>query len=90
MPKCQKRPMHTAKETDLYGKRGLLTLAYLCPPSSPGPAPFNSCTHARGGKYIYIYIEREKERERERETDKQTDRQRDRERERERQTDTQP
>jgi len=29
MRKCQKRPIHMAKETYLYGKRGLLLLAYF-------------------------------------------------------------
>ena len=29
MRKCQKRPIHMAKETYSYGKRGLLLLAYL-------------------------------------------------------------
>jgi len=29
MRKCQKRPTYMAKETYLYGKRGLFRLAYL-------------------------------------------------------------
>jgi len=47
MRKCQKRPMYMAKEAYVYGKRGLLSVAYL----RPAAARICICTCM----YVYAY-----------------------------------